>query len=103
MTAVAAEVAPAQSLIVWAPHVQCLKPIRDVKLYIGPDPATDDKGQLRGPSTSDSKIEGVTLKWDDSAEPLEMMGGSDASWSVLNTSVPNMSSYSCLDKEVPSS
>jgi hypothetical protein len=67
--------------------MQAFKPIRDVNLFVGPDPATDDKGQLGGPSTSVNKIEGATIKWDDSAEPLEMMGGSVASWSVSN-SVP---------------
>ena len=59
-TAVAAEVAPGSNHIVAAADVKCLKPIRESYLSIGPDPATDDSGQLRGPSTSATKIEGPT-------------------------------------------
>ncbi len=58
--AVAAEVAPVQINIVRAPDVKCVKPIRETFLYLGPDPATDTIGQIRGPSTSVSKIEGAT-------------------------------------------
>ena len=54
----AAEVAPGTSDIVRAPDAVTHKGL--FKLSIGPDPATDDSGQLRGPSTSDSKIDGPT-------------------------------------------
>ncbi len=86
-TPVAAEVAPGRHHIARGPDDYRVEPIRVTYLYVGPDPATDAIGQPGGPSTSDNKIEGATQKWDDSAEPLEMMGGSVASWSV-SQSIP---------------
>ena len=101
--AVAAEVAPAQSSIARGPDIKCVEPIRDVIIYIGPDPATDAMGQLGGPSTSDSKIEGPTHNFDVNTEPSEMTCGSGVV-SVLNPSVPITltSSYSCPENKGPS-
>ena len=101
---VAAEVAPGSTDIVAAADIKYVKPIRDSYLCFGSDPETDTVDQCRGPSTSDTKIEGPTLIPDVNTGPSEMTSGSGVV-SVLNTSVPTLitSAYSCPVTEGPSS